>query len=120
MSLFNEISPKMAARQSGPGGTFPPLEGRLDTLQFNTAGATCSVYCSKQALTAQAVDVIVYAHGLLDRCAPVPTRPPEDLITREPFRLGQAIDGSGRALILIVPLFQWSDRPPALAQLKQY
>ncbi len=54
------------------------------------------------------VDVLVYAHGLLDVCKPAPRNPPEDLIVEDPFRLGQVADNSGRALVLIVPLFDWN------------
>ena len=67
-----------------------------------------SVYCPRAAMGAREVDVLVFAHGLLNVCKPAPRNPPEDLIVEDPFRLSRVVDASGRALLLIVPLFDWN------------
>ena len=65
-----------------------------------------AVFVPPAARMQKAVDVLCYAHGLLDRCHPIP----EDLlglITDPPFKLGEVVDASHRNVILAVPYFAW-------------
>lgn len=84
--------------------------GYVDTFRMRSVPVRFSVYCPPAAMGAHEVDVLVFAHGLLNVCKPAPKNPPEDLVSEAPFRLGQLVDGCGRALVLIVPLFEWSGK----------
>jgi hypothetical protein len=65
------------------------------------------VFCPKALGTPKSVDVLVYAHGHLDPCPPVPQTMPDDLITKKPFELGKLVDASNRAIVLVVPFLDW-------------
>ncbi len=67
-----------------------------------------AVYVPEAAQASTTVDVLLFAHGLLGGC-PRPARVPVGLVTDPPFRLGQAIDRSGRPVVLVVPLLDWAD-----------
>jgi D-alanyl-D-alanine carboxypeptidase len=86
--------------------TRPFLGGFVHTFTSTSLSVTVSVFCSKAAKSQQNVEVLVYAHGL-NICPPVPKRVPEEFITAAPFKLGQIVDASSRAIILIVPFFDW-------------
>ncbi len=99
-------------------GVFPPpwapsqtprsfFGGKISTFRLKSSPTKVSVFCPKAALTARNADVLVYAHGLLGSCATV-NNPPEGLITGSAFKLGQLVDASGRALVVIVPFFDWT------------
>ena len=90
--------------------------GYVDTFRMKDLPIRYSVYCPRAVMGAPEVDVMVFAHGLLDVCQPVPKNPPEDLIAAGPFQLGKTIDDSGRALVLIAPLFEWKSGPTPLAK----
>ena len=50
--------------------------------------------------------MLVYAHGL-NVCSPVAKNPPVSFVTDEPFRLGEVVDKSKRAVVLAVPCMDW-------------
>jgi hypothetical protein len=83
------------------------LGGKISTFKLKSLPTKVSVFCPKAALSARNVDVLVYAHGLLGSCGTV-NNPPEGLITGNAFQMGQFVDASGRALVLVVPLFDWT------------
>jgi Uncharacterized protein conserved in bacteria (DUF2272) len=82
------------------------LGGYISTLTLSTLPVQVAVYCPKAAASQPAVEVLVYAHGLL-RCPPLPKRLPEGFITAEPFNLGKIVDASERGIVLVVPFFDW-------------
>lgn len=53
------------------------------------------------------VELLVYGHGLLNPCKPVPAKMPDDLFTKAPFRLADIVSRSGRATVLVVPSLEW-------------
>jgi LAS superfamily LD-carboxypeptidase LdcB len=67
-----------------------------------------AVFIPKGALGAQAVDVLVFAHGLLSGCKK-PKRLPTGLITDAPFELGRVVAESGKPVVLVVPLLDWGN-----------
>ncbi|MCU1291730.1 MAG: hypothetical protein JWP08_580, partial [Bryobacterales bacterium] len=85
------------------------LKGKISTFRMTALPVKVAVFCPKAALSAQEVEVLVYAHGLLDVCSPV-KNPPEGLITGSAFQMGQLVDASNRALVVVAPLFDWSVR----------
>ena len=87
--------------------TRPFLGGFVHTFTCRSLPVTVSVFCPKSVKSRQAVQVLLYAHGLLYPCPPVPKRLPEGFITAQPFRLGEIVDASNRETILVVPLFVW-------------
>jgi hypothetical protein len=86
------------------------LKGKISTFRMKALPVKLAVFCPKAALTAQEVAVLVYAHGLLEVCQPPVKNPPEGLITGSTFQLGQLVDASNRALVVVAPLFDWSVR----------
>lgn len=114
MNSFSEFEHEAPRRRpiAGPKSPVAPLEGHLDTMQFGPT--KCAVYCSKQALTVPEADVLVYAHGLLNVQGCIVDHLPEGFVTDGPFRLGRSIDKAVRPIVLIVPLFDWSEKVPAL------
>jgi LAS superfamily LD-carboxypeptidase LdcB len=81
--------------------------GFVHTFTSRALPVKVAVFCPKAAISAPAVDVLVYAHGLLYPCPPVPRRLPDGFITEAPFRLGDLVDASGRGVVLVVPYFEW-------------
>jgi D-alanyl-D-alanine carboxypeptidase len=88
----------------------PYLGGFVRTFASKGLPVTVSVFCPRAAMSRGSVEVLVYAHGLLNPCPPVPKRLPEGFITAAPFRLGQIVDASNRGIILVVPFFDWKPR----------
>jgi hypothetical protein len=83
--------------------------GKLWAFTARTLPIRVAVFCPK-ALTAPGnVTVLVYAHGHLSPCPPIPKDVPEDLITKPPFELGKIVDTSGRAIVLVVPFLDWAN-----------
>lgn len=93
----------------GSAAARPFLGGFVHTFR-STSGVMVSFFCPKAALSRQSVDVMVYAHGLLSPCPPMPKNLPEDFITTGPFKLGNIVNASNRGLILVVPFFDWKPR----------
>jgi len=83
------------------------LGGRISTFKLKNLPTKVSIFCPKAAVGARSVDALVYAHGLLGSCATV-NNPPEGLITGSAFKMGELVDASSRALVLIVPFFDWT------------
>lgn len=82
--------------------------GKLWTFASPTHPQPVAVFCPKAALGRRDVDVLVFAHGLLGGC----TRPrpvPAGFVTSAPFELGRVVDGSGRPVVLVVPLLDWGN-----------
>jgi subtilisin family serine protease len=80
--------------------------GKLWTFASPTVPQRVAVFCPKAALGQREVDVLVFAHGLLAGC----TRPralPAGFVTDAPFEFGRIVDGSGRPVVLAVPLLDW-------------
>jgi monoamine oxidase len=82
--------------------------GKLWTFASATHPQPVAVFCPKAALGRRDVDVLVFAHGLLGGC-PGPKRPPAGFVTGAPFELGRIVDGSGRPVVLVVPLLDWGN-----------
>ncbi|HEY3002748.1 MAG TPA: S8 family serine peptidase [Kribbellaceae bacterium] len=83
------------------------LGGRLWTFHSAGSGLRVAVFCPRAALRSDRVDVLLFAHGLLDGC-PRPRQLPAGFVTDPPFRLGSLVDACGRAVVLAVPLLDWS------------
>ena len=66
------------------------LGGRLWTFAAKTLPVRVGVFCPKAVRSPKELEVLVYAHGQLAPCKPVPRKMPGDLITKAPFRAGQA------------------------------
>ena len=88
----------------------PFLGGLVHTFASKSLPVTVSVFCPMAARSRRSVEVLVYAHGLLNPCPPVPKRLPEGFITAAPFKLGEIVDASKRGIILVVPFFDWKPR----------
>jgi LAS superfamily LD-carboxypeptidase LdcB len=86
------------------------LGGFVHTFTSKSLAVTISVFCPRAARSRQSVEVLVYAHGLLNPCPPVPKRLPEGFITAAPFKLGEIVDASSRGIVLVVPFFDWKPR----------
>jgi hypothetical protein len=95
---------------SGTSPVTPFRGGQLWTFTARILPLRVAVFCPKAAVSLKQVDVLVYAHGLLASCLPVPKAPPEDLVMKEPFELGKLIDASSREIILVVPLLNWEPK----------
>ena len=64
------------------------------------------VFCPKVLSSPKTVDVLVFVHGLLDRCAPEP-KTTDELIKNKPFELAKHVDASGRGIVLVAPFMDW-------------
>jgi hypothetical protein len=94
-----------AADQDGPADY---LGGKLWTFTAGTLSVPVAVFCPRAALSSGQVDVLVFAHGLLDRC-PLPKRLPAGIVTDPPFGFGPVVQASGRPVVLAVPLLDWAN-----------
>jgi outer membrane protein OmpA-like peptidoglycan-associated protein len=83
------------------------LGGKLWTFAATTLPLPVSVYCPQAAISQPEVDLLVYAHGLLDRCEGPHTVP--GIITQEPFKLARIVSATQRAVVLVVPHLGWQD-----------
>lgn len=86
----------------------PLLGGQLWTFIAKALPLRIGVFVP-QAVGARpkTVEFLVFGHGHLDPCPPVPTKMPQDLITNAPFRLAKHVDASNRAIVLVVPSLEW-------------
>ena len=82
------------------------LGGKLWTFRAQTLSTSVAVFCPKAAAGQSEVDVLVYAHGLLNGCRR-PKSLPDGIVTDDPFELGRIVDASNRAVVLVVPLLDW-------------
>jgi hypothetical protein len=91
--------------------TIDYLGGKLSEFTPNSVQLRTAVFCPKVAISSNDVEVLLYVHGLLFPCPPVPERP-TDLITKRPFGLGRIVDASNRRVILVVPFVAWKREQP--------
>ena len=84
------------------------LDGKLWTFTAATLPLPVAVFCPQAALSQERVDVLLYAHGLLDPCQPKPEHHPSDFITDHPFAFGRIVQRAARPLVLVVPLLNWT------------
>jgi hypothetical protein len=96
-----------AADQDGPAAQ-DYLGGRLWTFTAGTLSVPVAVFCPQAALSSGQVDVLVFVHGLLDRC-PRPKRLPAGIVTDPPFGFGPLVQASQRPVVLAVPLLDWDN-----------
>lgn len=101
-----------AAASSTQPGTVPPapadhLGGQLWTFTARVLRTPVAVFCPPAARSRSEVDVLVYAHGLLNGC-PRPASLPGGMITSAPFKLGALVAKANRPIVLVVPLLDWS------------
>lgn len=94
-----------AARATSAAGH---LGGQVWTFQAKALPLRVAVFCPPAARAQREVEVLLFAHGLLSGC-PKPRQVPEGFITDAPFRLGQVVHQSGRAMVLVVPLLDWAN-----------
>ena len=100
-----------ASRGSGAASMSSVLGGKLWTFTAATLQLPVSVFCPTAAISQAEVDLLVYVHGLLDRC-----EGPHDvpgIITQAPFKLAQIINDAHRAIVLVVPHLGWRDHKDA-------
>ena len=95
------------AASSAAARARPFLGGLVWTFTATVLPLRVAVFCPKAARSLRELDVLVYAHGLLGPCRPVPKSPPEDFITKAPFELGKLVDASTREMVLAVPFMDW-------------
>jgi hypothetical protein len=91
--------------------TIDYLGGKLSEFTPNSVQLRTAVFCPKVEISSNDVEVLLYVHGLLFPCPPVPERP-TDLITKRPFGLGKIVDASNRKVILVVPFVVWKRQQP--------
>jgi hypothetical protein len=96
-----------SADQDGPTAQ-DYLGGRLWTFTAGTLSLPVAVFCPQAALSSGQVDVMVFVHGLLDRC-PRPKRLPAGIVTDSPFGFGPLVQASERPVVLAVPLLDWAN-----------
>jgi hypothetical protein len=87
------------------------LGGRVWTFTSSALPMRVAVFCPVSGASGKSVEVLVYAHGLLEPCPPSPKKVPEDLITKAPFELGKLVDASHRPMVLVVPSMDWKKLP---------
>ncbi len=84
----------------------PFLGGRLWSFTSGTLPMKIGVFCPKVLSSPKTVDVLMFVHGLLDRCAPEP-KTTDELIKNKPFELAKLVDASGRGIVLVAPFMDW-------------
>lgn len=100
-----DTAPSPVATGGTPATAY--LGGKLWTFQASTLPLPVAVFCPPAASGRGEVDVLLYAHGLLNGCER-PRSLPDGLITGSPFRLGAAVAASNRPIVLVVPLLDWN------------
>jgi len=89
-----------------PPVVVPFLGGRLWSFTSSTLPMKIGVFCPKVLSSPKTVDVLVFVHGLLDRCSSEP-KTTDELITKKPFELAKHVDASGRGVVLVAPFMDW-------------
>jgi murein DD-endopeptidase MepM/ murein hydrolase activator NlpD/peptidoglycan hydrolase-like protein with peptidoglycan-binding domain len=100
---------RAAASTSSAGSASSPtdhLGGLLWEFKPRSSSIQIAIFCAKAARGKQEVELLLYAHGLLDRC-PGPARV-RGLITERPFKLASTVDAANRPIVLAVPYLEWS------------
>ena len=92
-----------------PATAEPFADGRLWSFASRTLPLRVGVFCPKAVNTRKPIDVLVYAHGHLDPCPPVPKIVPDDLFKKAPFALAKIVSASKRAIVLVVPVLDWGN-----------
>lgn len=100
--------PMSTPAPSAPSKTPSKLPGMLWTFQARTLSTTVSVYCTAAALGRSDVDVVFFAHGLPGGCPRPKSKLPGGFISDSPFHLGSLMEQSGRPVVLVLPLLDWS------------
>lgn len=100
------VAPPSPAPGGGPPAT-AHLGGKLWTFRARVLPLPVAVFCPPAASGRGEVDVLLYAHGLLNGCER-PRSLPDGLVTASPFRLGAAVAASNRPIVLVVPLLDWN------------
>ena len=97
--------------ETRPAGSDPSdfLGGKVWTFTSKTLPIRVAIFCPRVVDPRRKVEVLVYGHGLLEPCKPVPKAVPEDFITKPPFSLGKIVDASNRAIVLVVPFLDWGN-----------
>ncbi len=90
------------------GPTIPSdfLKGRVWSFTAAALPMRVAIFSPKAVNLQRPLDMLVYVHGDLGPCTPVP-KIPEDLITKKPFELGKIVDASQRPILLVVPFMDW-------------
>ena len=83
------------------------LDGKLWTFEAKALPTRVAVFCPQAALSMRVVEVLVYAHGLLNACKR-PKSVPDGIITDAPFKLGDIVAASSRPIVLVVPYLDWA------------
>jgi hypothetical protein len=102
------LTDALARMAPKPASTSTYLGGKLWGFESKTLPMRVAVFCPQAALSKQEVEVLVYAHGLLNGC-PRPKSIPDGMITDAPFRLGNIVAASGRSIVLVVPYLDWAN-----------
>jgi subtilisin family serine protease len=96
------------ASESGEAAASDYLGGKLWTFTAATMPLPVAVFCPRAALSHDQVEILLYAHGLLEPCRHRPEHVPSEFITDPPFSFGHIVHGSGRPIVLVVPLLDWA------------
>jgi peptidoglycan hydrolase-like protein with peptidoglycan-binding domain len=93
---------------TAPGGApVAHLGGQVWTFRARAISTPVAVFVPPAAAGRREVDVLLFAHGLLNGC-PRPRSVPDGLITSSPFRLGAVVAGANRPVVLVLPLLDWN------------
>ncbi len=79
--------------------------GQFWTFKSKAVPITVGVYAPKGALGASQVDILLFAHGLLNVCGGPASA--AGLVQHRPFNLARIIDGAPRPVVLVVPEMNW-------------
>ncbi len=102
------LTDALARMAPKPASTSTYLGGKLWTFESKTLPTRVAVFCPQAALSKREVEVLVYAHGLLNGC-PRPKSIPDGMITDAPFKLGDIVAASERPIVLVVPYLDWAN-----------
>jgi hypothetical protein len=107
-----------SAAEALPGEAWPAgdaddaddyLGGKLWTFTSRTLPVPVAVFCPRATLARTEVDILMFVHGLLDVCRPRRRHVPAEFVTGQPFAFGPLVDASGRQVVLVIPLLDWTD-----------
>jgi subtilisin family serine protease/LAS superfamily LD-carboxypeptidase LdcB len=119
----HRLPEEQSAVSTAPHATQMPALGRSLATQGDSTGATdhlggkywvfdaealplrVAVFCSAAALSQERIDLVLYAHGLLDRCSGPPTVP--GIVLEQPFALASIVEASQQPAALVVPFLEW-------------
>lgn len=108
---LSRMAPRPASatmpQKSALAGPSTYLGGKLWTFEAKTLPTRVAVFCPPAALSKREVEVLVFAHGLLNGCRR-PKSIPDGIITDAPFNLGNIVVASNRPIVLVVPYLDWA------------